>query len=117
MAIAEDAQHRFGKVVSWGVHIAGEAQLFTTASVPVMTRLRLPAEAHAQNPAVCTDPAERGSGEDIPINDEARQHRATIAYVLSSGSTRVLKIGHFSPSGCYFFDPCLSLSAGSSSPI
>ena len=42
MAIAEDAQHRFGKVVSWGVHIAGEAQLFTTASVPVMTRLRQP---------------------------------------------------------------------------
>ncbi len=42
MTIAEDAQHRFRKVVSWGVRIAGETHLFTTASVPVMTRLRQP---------------------------------------------------------------------------
>jgi hypothetical protein len=42
MAIAEDAQHRFRKIVSWGVRIAGETRLFTTAAVPVMTRLRQP---------------------------------------------------------------------------
>jgi hypothetical protein len=42
MAIAEDAQHRFRKVVSWGVGIGGETHLFTTASIPVMTRLRQP---------------------------------------------------------------------------
>ena len=42
MAIAEDAQHRFRKVVSWGVRIGDEAHLFTTASVPAMTRLRQP---------------------------------------------------------------------------
>ena len=42
MAIAEDAQHRFRRIVSWGVRIAGEAHHFTTASVPVMTRLRQP---------------------------------------------------------------------------
>ncbi len=42
MAIAEDAQHRFRKVVSWGVRIADETHLFTTASVPAMTRLRQP---------------------------------------------------------------------------
>jgi hypothetical protein len=42
VAIAEDAQHRFRKVVSWGVRIGGESHLFTTASVPVMTRLRQP---------------------------------------------------------------------------
>jgi hypothetical protein len=42
MAIAEDAQHRFRKVVSWGVQIADETHLFTTASVPAMTRLRQP---------------------------------------------------------------------------
>ncbi|MGZ3586103.1 MAG: hypothetical protein ACXVAE_06260 [Candidatus Limnocylindrales bacterium] len=41
MAIAEDAQHRFRRVVSWGVRIGGEEHLFTTASVPVMTRLRM----------------------------------------------------------------------------
>ena len=42
MAIAEDAQHRFRRIVSWGVRVAGETHLFTTASVPVMTRLRQP---------------------------------------------------------------------------
>ena len=42
MAIAEDAQHRFRKIVSWGVRIGGETHLFTTAAVPVMTRLRQP---------------------------------------------------------------------------
>jgi hypothetical protein len=42
MSIAEDAQHRFRKVVSWGVRIGGETHLFTTASVPAMTRLRQP---------------------------------------------------------------------------
>ena len=42
MAIAQDAQHRFRKVVSWGVRIGGETHLFTTASVPAMTRLRQP---------------------------------------------------------------------------
>ncbi len=42
MAIAEDAQHRFRKVVSWGVRIGGETHLFTTASIPAMTRLRQP---------------------------------------------------------------------------
>lgn len=42
MEIAEDAGHRFGRIVSWGARIAGETTLFTTASVPVMTRLRQP---------------------------------------------------------------------------
>ena len=41
MAIADDAQRRFRRVVSWGVRLAGETQLFTTAAVPVMTRLRM----------------------------------------------------------------------------
>jgi len=42
MAIAEEAQHRFRRVVSWGVTLGGERSLFTTASIPVMTRLRQP---------------------------------------------------------------------------
>ena len=41
MAIAEDAQHRFGRAVSWGVRIGGEEHLFTTVALPVMTRLRM----------------------------------------------------------------------------
>ena len=41
MRIAEDAEHRFGRKVSWAVTIGGETHAFTTASVPVMTRLRM----------------------------------------------------------------------------
>ena len=41
MAIAEDAQRRFRRTVSWGARRGGETHLFTTAAVPVMTRLRM----------------------------------------------------------------------------
>jgi hypothetical protein len=41
MRIAADAEHRFQRKVSWAVTIAGESYPFTTASVPVMTRLRM----------------------------------------------------------------------------
>jgi len=41
MRIAADAEHRFGRKVSWAVTIGGETRAFTTASVPVMTRLRM----------------------------------------------------------------------------
>ena len=41
MRIAGDAEHRFGRKVSWAVTIGGETHAFTTASVPVMTRLRM----------------------------------------------------------------------------
>jgi len=43
--IAEEAQAAFGRVVSWGAACGDTEMLFTTASVPVMTRLRL-AERH-----------------------------------------------------------------------
>ena len=42
MTIAEDAQHRFRKIVSWGVQLGDERTLFTTAGIPAMTRLRQP---------------------------------------------------------------------------
>jgi hypothetical protein len=41
MAIAEDAQRRFRRHVSWGVKLGEETEHFTTAAVPVMTRLRM----------------------------------------------------------------------------
>jgi len=41
MRIAGEAEHRFGRKVSWAVTIGGETRAFTTASVPVMTRLRM----------------------------------------------------------------------------
>jgi len=38
--IAREAEHRFGRKVSWGATCAGRTVMFTTLSVPVMTRLR-----------------------------------------------------------------------------
>ena len=40
--IAREAEHRFRRKVSWGVTCADAAEMFTTLSVPVMTRLRQP---------------------------------------------------------------------------
>ncbi|WP_019629468.1 hypothetical protein [Actinomadura atramentaria] len=42
IAIAREAEHRFGHKVSWGVACGGHREMFTTLSVPVMTRLRQP---------------------------------------------------------------------------
>jgi hypothetical protein len=42
MRIADEAQARYGRTVSWGVEIGGETILFTNVAVPVMTRLRQP---------------------------------------------------------------------------
>jgi hypothetical protein len=41
MRIAEEAQAAFGRPVSWGAGSGETTSLFTTVSVPVMTRLRL----------------------------------------------------------------------------
>lgn len=41
MRIAQEAQGRFGRIVSWGASAGGTSRLFTTANVPVMTRLRM----------------------------------------------------------------------------
>ncbi len=40
--IAREAEHKFRRKVSWGVTCADTAEMFTTLSVPVMTRLRQP---------------------------------------------------------------------------
>ena len=42
MAIADEAEARYGRHVAWGAAAGGTRQLFTTLSVPVMTRLRQP---------------------------------------------------------------------------
>ncbi len=41
MRIADEAQPAFRRTVSWGVVCGGSRVLFTTAGVPVMTRLRM----------------------------------------------------------------------------
>jgi hypothetical protein len=42
MNIADEAQERYGRTVSWGVEVGGEPILFTHLAVPVMTRLKQP---------------------------------------------------------------------------
>ena len=42
MQIADEAQHRFDLHVSWGAQAGDQRHLFTTVSVPAMTRLRMP---------------------------------------------------------------------------
>ncbi|MCX5603229.1 hypothetical protein OOK29_34340 [Streptomyces phaeochromogenes] len=42
VTVAREAEHRFGKKVSWGVECGGERALFTHVAAPVMTRLRQP---------------------------------------------------------------------------
>ena len=41
IAIAREAKHTFQRKVSWGASCGHVTEMFTTASVPVMTRLRL----------------------------------------------------------------------------
>jgi hypothetical protein len=40
--IAHEAEHTYGRKVSWGVRSGDQTVMFTTFSVPVMTRLRQP---------------------------------------------------------------------------
>jgi hypothetical protein len=42
MQLADEAEHLFGRKVAWGAQAGDSRHLFTTLSVPVMTRLRQP---------------------------------------------------------------------------
>ncbi|MFF3455170.1 hypothetical protein ACFYXH_12705 [Streptomyces sp. NPDC002730] len=42
IGVAREAEHRFGRKVSWGVECGGKRAMYTTVSAPVMTRLRQP---------------------------------------------------------------------------
>ena len=42
MRIAREAERRYGRKVAWGAQSGGTRQVFTSLSVPVMTRLRQP---------------------------------------------------------------------------
>jgi hypothetical protein len=45
IAIAQEAQARYQRTVSWGASVGGTTTLFTHLAVPVMTRLRQPERA------------------------------------------------------------------------
>ena len=42
MRIAREAERRYGRKVAWGASVGSTRQVFTSLSVPVMTRLRQP---------------------------------------------------------------------------
>ena len=42
MTVAREAEHTLGRTLSWGAVCGGVRRLFTSNTVPVMTRLRLP---------------------------------------------------------------------------
>ncbi len=42
IAIAQSAEHRFGRKVAWGATCGSTSTLFTHLAIPVMTRLRQP---------------------------------------------------------------------------
>jgi hypothetical protein len=42
ISVAAEAEHKFGRKVSWGATCGPRSVMFTTLSVPVMTRLRQP---------------------------------------------------------------------------
>jgi hypothetical protein len=42
MRIADEAEHRTGRKVAWGAQCGDDREVFTSLSVPVMTRLRMP---------------------------------------------------------------------------
>lgn len=42
IAVAREAEYRFGRKVAWGVAVRERTELFTHLAVPVMTRLRQP---------------------------------------------------------------------------
>jgi hypothetical protein len=43
--IAREAEHQFRRKVAWGARCGDETRVFTTLSVPVMTRLKMPERA------------------------------------------------------------------------
>jgi len=42
VAIAQEAEARYGRTVAWGATVGTTTEVFTNASIPVMTRLRQP---------------------------------------------------------------------------
>ena len=88
--VAEEAEHRFARKVSWGVVLDGERYLFTHAAVPVMTRLRFGeravldtlidagvARSRSEALAWCVRLVERHQGEWIGQLRDALAHVAT----------------------------------------
>jgi hypothetical protein len=95
MAVAGEAERRFGRSVSWGVEVGDRRMLFTNVSVPVMTRLRQPqrqvldllvsggvARSRSDALAWCVRLVQQHSGEWL---DELRDSLAHVERVRAHG--------------------------------
>jgi hypothetical protein len=95
MAIAREAEQRFGRHVAWGAEVGGTSHVFTNLSVPVMTRLRQPerrvldtlvdsgvARSRSDALAWCVKLVARKSDEWL---DELRTAMATVESVRQQG--------------------------------
>ena len=87
IAIADEAQKKFGRVVSWGARVGDARELFTHLGLPVMTRLRLPerqlldalvdagvARSRSHALAWCVRMVERNQGDWVKELKEAVKH-------------------------------------------
>ena len=97
MAVASEAERRFGRSVSWGVELDGTTTLFTTQNTPVMTRLRLRerrvldtlidagvARSRSEALAWCVKLVDRHEGEWLA---ELREALIGVAEVRTEGPT------------------------------
>lgn len=98
MAVASEAQHRFGRAVSWGVECGGVRAVFTNVSAPVTTRLRQPerlvldllvqggvARSRSDALAWCVRLVQRHEGDWL---DELRDSLVKVEQVRASGPDR-----------------------------
>ena len=99
MAIAADAESRFGRKVSWGVTCRGATTMFTTQSTPVMSRLRFHeravldtlidagvARSRSEALSWCVKLVGRHEGEWL---DELREALTGVERVRSEGPTLI----------------------------
>jgi hypothetical protein len=97
VAIAQEAETRFGRSVSWGVERDGSTTLFTTRNTPVMTRLHLRerkvldtlidagvARSRSEALAWCVKLVERHEGDWLA---ELREALVGVAQVRTEGPT------------------------------
>lgn len=98
MRIADEAEVLWGRKVSWGVRCGTTEELFTTASVPVMTRLRMDeravldtlidagvARSRSEALAWCVRMVDRHQGEWI---DQLRQAMSQVEQLRAQGPDR-----------------------------
>lgn len=99
MAMAAEAEARFGRKVSWGVTRRGATTLFTTQSIPVMSRLRFReravldtlidagvARSRSEALSWCVKLVGRHEGEWL---DELREALTGVERVRSGGATLI----------------------------